>query len=405
MRNLVAPHLGSNEQRACTVRSRRRLAGQGARVSENRGKVLVSLLGAGHSRHNAPGFGNGFAPGASPGPGPGPFHGAAKASGGAHGGPDLLREPLRRGAQGPGVGAVPQHAPAHARHHVAQRRRRRRPGDRPAVAPWAPMPGASSGPLIVQVVRRTGRRAWRRPPRRRSRAAPRPRSPPPGASSIVCADRAAVRAQWRAAPRAPSGLEVSASTKTPGAGLARRVERRAAASRSRGTGETVTASENSGASLSQVGRGVGGHRGADVAALGVHQHQRAGGPGLARPPSPGRRRPREPNRSKKARLRLEDGDAVGRAPPRRCGVKRSRPATSSPRPQSASSEACGSMPTHSGPRVSMARRRRAPKGSSGGHAGPSGCRRRPRRRGWRTGSSASRAARPLWMARLQNGPW
>ncbi|GAA4665832.1 hypothetical protein GCM10023347_17860 [Streptomyces chumphonensis] len=41
--NLVAPHPRSNEQRACSRRSARRLAACGVTVSENSGKVLVRL--------------------------------------------------------------------------------------------------------------------------------------------------------------------------------------------------------------------------------------------------------------------------------------------------------------------------------------------------------------------------
>jgi hypothetical protein len=48
VRNLVAPHLGSHEQHACPFTLRRRLAAKSARVSENSGKVLVSLHQVGH---------------------------------------------------------------------------------------------------------------------------------------------------------------------------------------------------------------------------------------------------------------------------------------------------------------------------------------------------------------------
>src|SRR5690606_37416520 len=81
--------------------------------------------------------------------------------------------------------------------------------------------------------------------------------------------------------------------------------------------------------------------------------------------------PREPNRSKKADCGLStptrsaSASTVMRA-------KRSRPRGSSSRPQALSSSGWGSMPTQSGPRVSMAWRSRVPNGALEGTDEPEG---------------------------------
>ena len=119
------------------------------------------------------------------------------------------RAPSRRAS---GSGPSGEQLPRRAGQHVA-RRGTEDPADVGGGAPCAPYPGASSGPLM-------------------SRSSPvspivapttAPNEPSGSAPSLSAAqavehpagDGAAVGARWRAAPRGPSVLDVSASTNTP----------------------------------------------------------------------------------------------------------------------------------------------------------------------------------------------
>ncbi len=77
--------------------------------------------------------------------------------------------------------------------------------------------------------------------------------------------------------------------------------------------------------------------------------------------------PREPNRSKNADCGLTAA-TWGASTSVAESANFSSPLTESVSPHASSSAACGSMPAHSGPRPSIAARRRAPKGWAGvGH--------------------------------------
>ncbi len=153
-------------------------------------------------------------------------------------------------------------------------------------------------------------------------------------------------------------------------------------SRSRGTGETVRASENSGAPFCR--------KAAAYAAMVEPMSPRLASITTRAPAArasstdfSSTAMPRDPKRSKNALCGFRTATRSASASTT-VRLNRSRPATSSFRPQSVSREACGSMPTHSGPRSSMARRRRAPKGSR--LMRTSSRQHRQHRRGWRTDS-------------------
>ena len=97
----------------------------------------------------------------------------------------------------------------------------------------------------------------------------------------------------------PSGLEVSASTKTPRLGLRGEVERGPQRLEAEVGAHGQGVARGHGV-LAEVGLGVGRHGGADVAALGVEDDQRAGlAQGVGWRPR-GSATPREPKTSKKA---------------------------------------------------------------------------------------------------------
>ena len=249
----------------------------------------------------------------------------------------------------------------------------------------------------------TGRRAWRRPPRRRSPAGASPAFSAARWSSIVAPT---VRPSARDRALHLGALRVGGErqheehrrrTRAPAstAGLQR------AEAEVRGDGERVGEERRV---LVQEGRRVGGHGGADVAALGVHQRPARRPPAPPRRPSPVRRcrASRTARRRRDCGLRTATRSASASTTVR---VKRSRPATSSFRPQAASREACGSMPTQSGPAgVHGAAQPGAEGFESVTWRPPSGSRRRPRRRGWRTGWCAAARRGPCGWRGPRRGP-
>ena len=170
--------------------------------------------------------------------------------------------------------------------------------------------------------------------------------------SIVPRDGARRSAVRRAGPAAPSGLEVSASTKTPGAVLRAvstiGVEAMPKPEVRRG-GDRVEAA-------ARPGRGRRRRSACAVEPMSPRLTSSTTSAPASRAVATTRSRtamPREPWRSKNADCGLTTA-TCGPTPRRRCRAKRSRPATSSVRPQASSSAACGSMPAQSGPRSSMA---------------------------------------------------
>ena len=230
------------------------------------------------------------------------------------------------------------------------------------MAPWAPMPGASSGPLT-----RPG------PGRRRARARPTVApttapTEPSGVGARVLRRRcgratdlrhaATRRRSGAAAPRRPPG-STSAPARTPRARLAAPRPAPAAATRS-------------------PRYGLDGHRVGGQRRVRAEVRLRRRRPSSSRcrrawrPSAPARRRPGRGHRAlqdgdparaealEERRLRLEHRD-LGRQRLHQVRANRSRPARRRSGPSAASSAGCGSMPTHSGPRLAWPRRSRAPK--------------------------------------------
>ena len=169
-----------------------------------------------------------------------------------------------------GVGAGEQQLARGAGQHVASAAPKIR-GRSAAVPPWAPKPGARSGPLIAKSSPVSPMVAPTTAPKEPSGWAP-----ALSARSWSRTRPATVRSpgQARAAPRAPPCWRCSASTNSAGVVLAggvderlQRAEAEERADRDRVGGER--------AGRVEVGVGVGLAGGADVAALDVEQHQRA----------------------------------------------------------------------------------------------------------------------------------
>ena len=240
MRNLVAPHLGSHEQHACPFTLRRRLAAKSARVSENSGKVLVSLRQTGHFGHTAPDLrmysdssgsaGRRSIGGLRDDRGRAPVLDGRSAVGSATG--SRPRTARRRRAARPTSGPC-RSTPRLTFGTTLRTAAPKTPGRSAGVAPWAPMPGASSGPLM-------SRSYDDRSPSVAPTTAPKePRGSSPAFSAARCAEH---RRADVPAVRADGVLDLGAlrvggqrQHEQPRAALARQRRRPGAASRSRGT--------------------------------------------------------------------------------------------------------------------------------------------------------------------------
>ena len=246
---------------------------------------------------------------------------------------------------------------AELEHHVAQCVAEDRGARRPAVPPWAPIPGTSSGPLMA--------RSSSVPPMVAPTTAPKePSGVGPGVERAQPVEHGA----GDGAAAGGAGVLDLAALRVGGQGEHEDARRRGARAVSTiGSSEpkpryglAVIASTASG----EAGRGRRRRSAWAVEPMSPRLTSRSTSAPAARArrrPARGQRCPRQPNRSKNAdcgltrrdtrRQRLDRGQRELLQPGRR---RRSRP-------QASSSAACGSIPAHSGPRWSIAARRRAPK--------------------------------------------
>ena len=407
MWNLLAPHRGERRATQLPVRSRRRLAVRAARVSENRRKVLVSLDPTGHLGQTAglqPGFRAADALGSFDRPG-GYYRRLPRSAfrRWLRPRPRRVTSSANRSAaasrSAADVRAVPQHVAADARQHVAAPRRRRPPGRSAGRRALGADAGGQQRAVDRQVDARP-RRGWRRRPRRPSRAGRRRRSP------RRCGRASAAR---RDRPSAARGALHLGALRVGGQRQHEDARRRRSA-----------AASSAGRSEPKPRYGADGHRVARTAASPCRGRWRRRRPSWSRcrrawrPSAPARRprgprstarsstaMPREPKRSKNADCGLRTATRSASASTT-VRVKRSRPATSSSRPQAAEQR---------GVRVDADAQRAA-----GVHGAA-----QPRAEGFRAGPvrhavtflvsaptasarvayglAASRAARPLWIAR------